>query len=388
MALAQGNLVKTSYVVETVAGTTPAAALTVIPLKTSNINAAVNTTTSAEIRADRAVADLVRTTGNTAGDFGFELSFTDYDNFIESALGGTRSVAVALTALDISFSSVDNSINSAASAFSTANIVAGNWIKIKGAALAANNGIAKVVSIAAAKIIVSHKTFTTEAAGASVTVNAQSIRNGAVKKTFTVEYEYADLATTFSAHRGMQVNTMTMNAGSGAILEGTIGFMGRDSVFGTATVGTGAAIIPAATPIMSASANVGSIFVDGVALTGTPLKSINASFTNNTRQLDAVGNFYPVDINLGSFGATFAVQAYFSDSSLIAKFLAGTAVSLSYSFTDSLGNVIVIDAPNCKFNTGAISGRQLNSEVMQDLSLTALLSPTLGYQLQVSLLAA
>jgi hypothetical protein len=388
MALSQANVVKTKYIVEVTPGTTPAAALTILPVKTSNITASKTTVTSQEIRSDRATADLILAIGSSAGDIGYELSFTDYTDFFESALGGTKSTLVALVATDISAASGDNSYNSLAAAFSTANILPGMWIKVKGFATAANNGIAKVVSVTTAKIIVSHKTLVTEAAGPSVTVNSQSIRNGAVKKTFTLEKQYPDLTTTFSNHKGMLVNTATLNCSSGAIVEGTFGFMGRDSNWATATVGTGADITPAATPIMSATANCGTVFVDGTALATTYAKSINLSLNNNARALDAISNAYAVDVNLGSLSATVAVQLYFNGSTEVAKFLAGTAVALSWSFFDSVGNYIVVDVPYGKYNTATVSSATLNADTMQDLSLTALLSPTLGYMVQISILPA
>lgn len=388
MALAQGNVTKTKYIVEVTPGTTPAGQLTILPVKTSNINASKTTVTSQEIRSDRATADLILAIGSSAGDLGIEYSFTDYTDFLESALGGTKSTLVALVAVDISAASADNSYNSVAAAFSTANILPGMWIKVKGFATAANNGISKVVSVTTSKIIVSHKTLVNEAIGPSVTVNSQSIRNGAVKKTFTIEKEYPDLTTTFSNHKGMLVNTATINASSGAIVEGTFGFIGRDSNWTTTTVGTGADITPAATPIMSATSNAGSIFVDGVVLANTYAKSINLSLNNNARALDAISNAYPIDVNLGSLSATVAMQLFFNSSAEIAKFLAGTAISLSWSFFDSTGNYIVIDIPYAKYNTATVSAASLNSDTMQDLNLTALLSPTLNYMVQISLLPA
>lgn len=400
MANAQSNVVKTKYIVEVTPGTTPASALTVLPVKTSNMVAQVNNTTSQEIRSDRATADLVRTSAASTGDIGYELSFTDYADFMESALGaastvfsgtasGTRTVLVNKSAITISSSSVDNSLNDSGSGFVTAGITADSWVVFRGFAGANavnNNKPCKVVSVTTAKVVLSHITLVTEAAGATVVIKGQSITNGANKKTVSIEKQYTDLTTTFSSHKGMHVNTMTVNAASGAIVEGSFGFMGRDSAYGTTTIGTGADVVPAATPIMSATANVGTIFIDGTALSTTFLKSINLSTTNNTRQLDAIGNLYPIDVNLGTLGVTAAVQAYFNDSVQINKFLNGTAFSLVWSFQDSATNHTVIELPYCKFNTGTVTAATLNSDVMQDLGVTALLSPTQNVMIRISFL--
>ena len=151
MANAKGNLVTLGYIVETTAGTTPSAPVVYLRNKGANPVADIGTTVSAEITSSRDEADLVRTSGKTNMSIPFELSFTEYDPFFASALSGVMSTAVALTATDISASSTDNSINSAAAAFSTANILPGMWIKTKGFSTAANNGIGKVVSVTTAK---------------------------------------------------------------------------------------------------------------------------------------------------------------------------------------------------------------------------------------------
>lgn len=402
MAQAQGNVVKTKYIVEITPGTTPAAALTILPVKTSNMVAQVNTTTSQEIRSDRATADLVRTSASSTGDIGFELSFTDYADFFESALGtasaayastasGNRTVMVNMSATTISAAAADNSLNDSANGFVTAGITANSWIVFRGFTggnIANNNKPAKVVSVAAGKVVLSYITLVDDAAGETVTIKGQSITNAANKKTFSIEKEYTDLTTTFSSHKGMLVNTMTLNAAAEAIIEGTFGFMGRDSAYGAATIGTGPDVTPTATPIMSAVANVGTIYIDGTALSTTYLKSINLSTTNNVRALTAISNLYAFDNNLGSLGITAAISAFFNDSVQINKFLNGTSFSLVWSFQDSATNHILVEIPYAKFNSGTVSAASLNSDVMQDLSVTALLSPTENVMIRIAFLPA
>ena len=387
MANAKGNLVTLGYITEVTAGTTPAAAVVYLRNKGANPQADIATTVSNEITTTRDEADLVRTSGKTSMNIPIELSFTEYNPFIESALGGTLSTAVALTATDISAASADNSINSVAAAFSTANILPGHWIKTKGFSTAANNGIAKVVSVTTAKIVLSRITLVTESAGASVTVNGRSVRNGLTAKSFTMESKFTDLSTTFIAQKGMTVNNMTLNASSGAIIEGAFDLMGLTFAVGAATVGSGSFTASSSNPIMSAVANVGTIWIDGAATT-ISFKKIDLSTSNNKRESDAIGSLFPVEIPDGTFTAKFSADAYFSSTALLTKFTAGTAASLSYSFTDSAGNVFVIDAPNVKLDTNALSGVQKNGDVMQAPAFHALKDATLGYALQISVLPA
>lgn len=384
MSLAQANTLSSKYIIETTAGVTPSAPFTELPSRGNTLNANINTTTSTTLEPSGQIIDLVRTNATTAGDITFELKFTDYRPFVESALRGAYSTAVSVSATTISASATDNSINDSGAGFSTANILPGHWIRVSGFTTNGTTFIAKVVSVTTSKIVVSHKTLVDEAAGPSVTVKGRSVRNGTTKKTFSIEDQYTDLTNTFVIYKGMQVNTMTLNASSGAIVEGSFGFMGMTTTYSAATASSGTTVSASTSGIMSATANVGTIYIGGTAVSGTYFKNINLSTTNNARSLDAVSNLYPIAVNLGSFNATFAVTAFFDSTTLLTKFINGTSFSLAYSFFDAAGNYIVIDAPYCKFNAGTLSGKALNSDVMQDLSITALKDPTHGYMLQIS----
>ena len=386
MAIQQGNTSSLGYQVEVTPGVTPAAAFKLLRHTTESLNSNVTTVVSTELRSDRATSDLVRTNQSEAGSVGFELSYAEYEPFIAAAVGGTFSTLFTLTATDLSFSSVDNSINSLAAAFSTTTILPGHYLKIAGAALPANNGIVKVVSVTTAKIIVSHKTFTTAIAGPSITVKGKSVRNGVVKPFYSLQRSFPDI-TQFIVHRGMVVNGLTLNVASGALVSGSLDFMGMNSGVAATTFGTGADVVATTNGILSAQANVGTVFKSGVAQTGVYFKKLDTVVNNNSRALDAIGTLGAIGINHGSISVKTSVSAFFSDTSLLADFLAGTANTLSYSLTDDAGNALVIDMYG-KFDTGTVTGAQLNTDMMVDLSLTSIVNPTLGYMIQISVLPA
>lgn len=384
MALGQGNLVATRILAEVTAGVTPAAAMTTINCTSAKLNPNITTATSTTIRSDRMTSDLVPTGATSGFDVGFELRYSEYLPLLESAVGGTTSTLFTLTATDISFASADNSINSVAAAFSTANILPGHWLKVEGGVQGTRIG--KVVSVTTAKIIFSHVTLTTEAAGASVTVAGKSLRNGVTKKTFSVENHYTDLTNVYESSVGQIVNTCAINAASGSIVTGTFGLMGRAITYGAATIGTGAPSAASTESIMSAVANVSTLYLDGVLLSATYVKSANLSVSNNVRGLDAIGSLYPVDNNMGSISATLATQMYFNDATYLNKFVNATAISVAYMFTDAAGNVLVVDLPKTKISAGSNTGSALNSDVLQDITLTSLANTDGTYQIQFSFL--
>ena len=261
------------------------------------------------------------------------------------------------------------------------------WIRVKGFVNTANNNIFKVVSVTTSKIVVSGGTLVTEAAGPSVNVYSKSVRNGTNKPSFSFEREFDDI-NQFCVHRGCIVDTMAIDAASGAIITGSFAFKGMSAEYGNTTFGTGAEIAAQTTGIMSGVSNVGAIYENGVPLTNVYFKSINLATNKNARTLDAIGSLFPVGANIGTLNVTATTQAYFSDTQLLNKYLSGTATSLSWSFRDDAGNRIVIDMPYAKIETGGVDAPQLNSDVMQNITFRGLISPTLGYAIQISVLEA
>lgn len=83
-----------AYVKQTDCGVYPTEGYTAMRFTSSDLQFAAETTQSEEIRSDRNVSDLIRTASSIAGTIGYELSYGNFDPFIQSVLGS----AVALNA--------------------------------------------------------------------------------------------------------------------------------------------------------------------------------------------------------------------------------------------------------------------------------------------------
>lgn len=385
--MASGDLVVHKFIEEVTLGTTPAAALTKMQVVSSSIDAQISTTVSNQINPNRSESGMPQTEGSTSGEIGIEWQFGAYNKFIESALGGAFSTAVALTATDISAAASDNSLNSGAAAFSTTNILPGHWIVATGftGGNIGNNGKPmRVVSVTTAKIIVSGVTLVDDAAGESVTIKGSSCRNGITRKSFTIEKEFTDLTTTFVNHKGMVVNTMNINAAVGSIVTGSFGLNGTTTTYGTTTVGTGADLAATSNEPFSPVSSFGTLYENGVALTSTCVRSVNLTTTNNTRNQQCLGSLYPTNINLGTIGITGTMEVYFNDTALLNKFLNATETSLSYWFDDAAGNHFVVDMPRVVFSSGTVGGISKNSDAMLSLGFTAIYDSAEGFAAQIS----
>lgn len=384
--MSSADLVVHKYLEEVTIGVTPASALKKVNVVSSSIDGQISTTVSNQISAARVDTDLIRTDGSTSGDLGIEWQYVAYNDFIEGALGADWNTVFSLTATDISADTADDSFNSVAAAWNTSTILPGYWIKVSGFANAANNGIFKVVSVTTAKIVVAAN-LVTEAAGPSITVKGQSIRNGVLKKSYTIEREFVDLTNTFVSHKGMVVNSMNIAASVGSIVTGSFNFNGMTTAYSTTTVGTGADLAATSNDVFDPVDSFGTIYVDGVAFSDC-VRTIDLTTTNNTRNTQCLGSLYPTNINIGTLGVTGNLEIYYNNSTMIEKFLNGTSFSLSYSFSDADGNYLVVDMPNVKLNTGTLTGISKNSDVMVSMSFTALYDATAGYAIQFSSLAA
>lgn len=393
MSNASSDLIVHKYVAEATLGVTPTTpALTKMNVVSSSIDGNISTTVSNQINSNRSDSDQIVTEGSTSGDIGIEWSYSSFDTFLESALGGTFTTATSVTGTDISASATDNSISSAGTAFTTSLFPVGSFIKATGftGGNAVNNGKPmRVVSITTAKIVVAGVTIVDDAAGEAVVIKGgHYLKNGTTRKSFSIEKEFVGLSpAVFAIHRGMVVNTCSIDTSVGGIVNGSFGFNGLTTAYAATTYGTGAETAASSTEVFSPVNGVGTIFENDTALTDM-VKSLKLSTNNNTRNNQALGSVYPFNINLGTLNVTGSLTAYFPDASLLTKVVNGTSTSLQWYLTDTAGNVFVVYLPKVKYSSGKTSGISRNSDVMQDLSFTALYDSTLGCSIQISSIAA
>lgn len=378
---ADANRVAFKYLKEVTFGTTPASALKLLRYNSHNIGMKANFVSSNEIRSDRQRSDTILTSKTSDGDVNLEWSYASPDDLIEGALQSTWSAALTFTAITISASSTDNSINTTGS---FPLFVAGSWISVSGFTTNGSQFFAKVVSRTATKLVLSNITLVTEAAGASVTTQNQGyIRNGSTPTSFTLESQFADLTTTFLNHKGMRVSTMGLNVTSSQIVTGTFGFMGLGTLLSTTTVGTGADVAAPTNSVMSET-NIGNIYEGGAVASAVSFKTINLTLNNNLRAQDYLGSVFPGGVGSGTLDVTATIQAYFSDTAFYTKFVNNTPTSLAITLVGSDGGSYIIELPRVRLTSATVVPPGINTDVMIDGTVTAYRHPTDGYTIQIT----
>jgi hypothetical protein len=176
--MSDSNRVQLSYIQETTWGVTPATAPpTEIRMTGESLTYDLSNTTSAEIRSDRQVSDLIQSGASMTGGFNFEFSYESFDDFIAGALWSTWSTKLSTTSTTISVATLTTNRFVTTIATDIAGIVVGQWIKTSGFAAATNNGFFQVTSVATLELTVG-TALEKVTAGATVTLQARYIRNG------------------------------------------------------------------------------------------------------------------------------------------------------------------------------------------------------------------
>lgn len=215
------------------------------------------------------------------------------------------------------------------------------------------------------------------AAGKNVTVKGSMLRNPATSATIqpqscAIETGFQDVDQFFVVD-GLRCGSIEMEVSSGSIITGQSTLMGRETKRAAVEKLTGGAYTPLDAPtteVVSATANVGALIVDGVEQT-TAIKSIQFSIDGNLRNQQAVGSKFPIGIAAGRLNLTGTIEAYFADGVMYDKFLAHETVSLAFPIIDQDANTYYFTIPAFKVSSDPVAPGGLDQDVMESLEFTA-----------------
>ena len=384
MAISDTNSVGLYVSKETTWGETPSSpAMTQVRYTGTSLERKKESVQSEIIRDDR-MRDTIAEVGYKAdGDISIELAYGSYDLFLEALLGNDFAT-VTRTATTIS-ASTGGTI--ADSGNGLANFVVGQNVKVTGFSNASNNRIYRITSVAAGSIGVSPAPAVNETAGASVTITGTYLRNGTAKKSLLLEKRYTDLANTFEYFNGVRVGSMRLDFIAMQLIKGSFGVLGKGVVAGTATV-AGSSVAATPNPVLSASANVGSVTKNNTALT-TGIRSINLEIMNNLREQTQIGQKELAGVGYGFTEVKGSIEAYFDGlTNFYNDVLNHSAISLSWRLTDTNGNVMIFTIPRLRLMSGAPSTPGGNQDVVLKMDFAAERDPVTNCMFQIDKLAA
>ena len=382
--MSDSNRVQLSYIKETTWGVTPATAPPIeIRMTGESLTYDLSNTTSAEIRSDRQVSDLIQSGASMTGGFNFEFSYASFDDFIAGALWSTWSTKISTTSTAISVataSSLNKFVTSVATDIS--GIVVGQWIKTSGFAAATNNGFFQVTARGATSLTVgtSLKKVT---AGASVTVQARYIRNGTTENSFSIERNHTDLSNVHFIYTGLVCNSMSLSLNAQNIVTGSYDFIGKAATVSASAMTSGTMVGANDNTPFNAVSNVANVLENGAAVASCFMQSLDFSLANNVRGLTSIGTIGNCDIGVGQVDVTGTLNAYFKDTALYTKYINGTETAISFRLTDIDGNSYVFTFPRIKFESDKQNAGSSNQDIVENIGWRAIRHLTYGCTIQI-----
>jgi len=399
--MSDANRSQLGFIEENTIGTCPGTALTSLRFTDESLSFSIENISSNEIRSDRQTTDLVQTSQEAGGGFGFELSYGAFDDLMEGALfsdwvgvGATtvESVISATTAsnLDFTLNATANTIVLGSSV--THGIVDGQWIELRNSTADDGYHFVTTVSSQTLTVLSTPGITTSEVLDESdaATIKGSHIENGTTEHGYSIERFLSDEIDYFG-YTGMRINTLSLTSAASSIVTGSFDFIGMGATVNTSSMSTaGTYGAASANTVMNAVANVGQIMEGSTltALTGVYIQELSFSINNNLRGIQAISYAYNVDVGAGQLDLTGTLNLFYANTTIYSKYIAGTESGLSFKVEDSSGNAFIFTFPRVKFSTDTVNAGGLNTDVMENLTWQALRHATYGYTMAIDRIPA
>lgn len=379
MALASTSRGQISYIAEASFGVTPGVG-TPRDLRVTgeSLSYDISKEMSAEINANRAVSSVVAVGATAGGGVQGELSYQEWDTLMAATLQstfvayGTNGVGTTFTA-DFTATTITASVAPTGnSAFTT--LKKGQWFRLNTAGI--NNGknfrVSKTVAPTSTVITLDAGTpAVVGTAVASCAVSTSRLTNGVTQTSYTLERHNGDI-NVFTAYRGMTPSKLSIGIQSGSLTSISFDFMGKDEVDGAgSTTLPGAATASYGYDVQSGVSGTDcQIWMNGVPLANTFVKSLTVDYDNALRAQDAICTLGAVGIASGQIVCTITAQIYFADTSLRTLFLANAYPEVSFSSLDPQGNGYFITAPRANISSVKSNMGAKDQDMMLDVTFT------------------
>lgn len=319
--MSSSNLVRLTFIEETVLGETPVAGnFNSARFTSESLSGTPGTTESQQIRSDRMSSGQIVTSMEVGGEINFELAKESaLDLLISSAMLSSWSTAVAVV-VGLEIDATAKTIERASGDFNT-DLEVGDVLTLSGFPSAVNNTQVQVLEIVSATVIRCSmpETMTSETGGTQYK-RADKIGIGTTKKSFSMEKAFLDLTNKAIIYKGMLANTFSLSVSYGEIVNGSIGLVGTN--YDTADssgefITDGRTINPAATS-NSLNGSVDMPFLASSALgtlqeVGFCIQSLGLELNNNFSAQNCIGKVEAADHSAGTAQISVDLSAYLAN---------------------------------------------------------------------------
>lgn len=285
--------------------------------------------------------------------------------------------------------------------FTTLGLAVGMWVKIGGSATAdkfatdALNGWARITVIAAHALTLDNRpTGWTTDSGTSKTIKVwcgDYIRVGTssnlVQKSFSIEKGFlGQTVPNYIVYAGMVVGQMSLTFRPGAILTGSIEFLGKSGSISTTPLDSTPTAVTSA-DILNSVSDVG-VIAEGGARVASPnyVQEFSITIVDSLLSRTGIGQSGLIGIGHGREMVTGKLTTYFGNAAQYTKFINDTESSIACQVgTDGGGYMITV--PRMKFSASTVVAGGVDQDVVADSSWSALYDSTTATSLQIDRLA-
>lgn len=212
------------------------------------------------------------------------------------------------------------------------------------------------------------------------------LKVGTTRRSFTIEKEFADLATgnKFEQYRGMRVGEVSFALAYDEIAKGSMTFAGVAAADSAASaVGTGTVAAPLTTGPFNGTTDVIAVEINGAA-SGLYFQSLNMTLNANLRAKTAIGNLFPFDQGYGSAGVELTASAYFDNRTLETLLRTNANFSMRFEISDgTLGYNILLPRAFVSARSGNSATGQ-DADVLQELTIQAAFDTVQGSSIVIT----
>lgn len=402
------NLCDLHILEQTAKGSIPAAAMTKVRFTSETLKGNRNRRDSGEIRSDGQIAGLMELSAEQVGGFSFAMAASALAGSGDTVMNDLlRAVLLASgwstpqSAGGLDDVTVDSSVGTFATATGATfdSFTVGKWIRVEGFTdqsgaggvnAAANNGHYRVVGRTGMVLTVSPAppvAVETPQDSITLTESAHVVNAGTPSRSyFTLERSITlpDGSTQYLAWQDCVPAVMNLEITAEQEVSGSFEFMGgRELAFASASRGTGAAIAANTNPILTASVDVGTVLIDGVAQTDAIINSISFSVGKSLRRLAGIGHMWGAGVGTGAWDVTGTIGIYFADTALYNKFVGNQGICVAVPLSDDNGNVYYITFNNLLLNDeSGINVTGQDQDLIETLSFVGAKDAVFGHTIQ------
>jgi hypothetical protein len=372
MSDARGSQREIRYVAEANWSVTPETpAMKVLRTVSDTLAMTKQTLQSAELRADRQISDFRHGNRQAGGEIGIEFSYESFDDFLESALFGTWATPYNVSTQDIDVNATAKTFTRAAGSYITDGVLVGDPITFSGYTNPGNNGTFIVSAVEALIVTCSTATGLTTEEGTgneAFTTTRKRLVVGTTLKSFTVEKAHEDISE-YLHFTGMAVSSLRLSIAPNAMVTGSFTLVGKDMAVGT-ELDSEPTAAPTGSPFDSFT---GSLEEGGSAI--AIVTALDLNLDNGLEAKFAVMSATARSVLDKRSNLTGTLSVYFTDETMLNKFINETESSLELVLTDLDGDSYRIMIPRLKYG-GADLPVSGEGEIIQSMPFQALYDST------------